>query len=277
MRYTIFRTIVAAAAILVLLAASAAAVPTVRHIASGWWNSPHKLRALPESPEVHYEDGAVEAARTVAGLLPAAIARVEAVHGRPFAHPVTVGVYVSRDAYAAANGAGDPGSVGLMFLGHVILSPSLFSRQRARLPAILTHEMSHAHLQSWISQLAYIRLPHWFTEGLAVMVADGGGAEGVSEAQAREAIRHGDHIAIERAGSLLNLVYVKFERPPEIPDTPFRRQMSYRQAGLFVTFLRDTSPAGFGRMMNAIMASRPFVDAVSAGYDTDIQTLWLRF
>jgi len=65
----------------VLLAVvSAAAVPTVRHIASGWWNNPKGLAALPGNPQVHYQDGASEHARTVAGILPTAIARVEAIH-----------------------------------------------------------------------------------------------------------------------------------------------------------------------------------------------------
>jgi hypothetical protein len=251
MRHPIPNTIAATAMGVVLLAAaSAAALPAVRHIASGWWNNPEKLAALPENPHVRYEDGASEQARTVAGLLPTAIARVEAIHGRRFAHPVTVGVYVSPEAFAAANGTGYAGSVGVTLLGHVILSPVLLSAQRQRIPAILAHELSHAHLQSWISQLAFIRLPNWFNEGLAVMVSGGGGAEGVSELQARDAIRRGDHIAIESAGSLLNLVFVKFEQPPEIPDTSFRMLMAYRQAGLFVTVLHDTNPAGFARMMN---------------------------
>jgi len=180
MRYPIARTIAATATGVVLLAGvSAAAVPAVRHIASGWWNNPEGLPALPEDPQVHYDAGAFEYARTVAGLLPGAIARVEAVHGRRFGHPVTVGVYASRQAFAAANGAGDPGSVGLMFLGHVILSPALFSTQRQRLPAIVTHELSHAHIRSWVSELTYMRLPHWFREGLAVMVS-GGAARKVS-------------------------------------------------------------------------------------------------
>lgn len=203
MRHPIPNAIAATATGVVLLAAaSAAALPAVRHIASGWWNNPERLAALPENPQVRYEDGASEQARTVAGLLPTAIARVEAIHGRRFAHPVTVGVYVSPEAFAAANGTGYAGSVGVTFFGHVILSPVLFSAQRQRIPAILTHELSHAHLQSWISQLAFIRLPNWFKEGLAVMVSGGGGAEGVSELQARDAIRRGDHIAIESAGSL---------------------------------------------------------------------------
>jgi hypothetical protein len=263
--------------VVLLAAVSAAAVPTVRHIASGWWNSPERLAALPENPQVHYEDGAFEYARTVAGLLPAAIAQVEAIHGRRFAYPVTVGVYVSPEAFVAANGLGDRRAVGMTFLGRVMLSPVLFSVQRQRLPAMLTHELSHAHLRCWISQLSVMRLPQWFKEGLAVMVSGGGGAEGVSEVQARDAIRRGDHIAIESAGSLLNLAAVKFEHPPQIPDTSFRILLAYRQAGLFVTFLHDTNPGGFSRMMNAILDDRPFAEAVTTGYETDLPTLWSRF
>jgi len=122
------------------------------------------------------------------------MARVEAVQGRPFAHPVTVGVYITPEAFVAANGLGSRRAVGMTFLGRVMLSPVLFSTQRQRLPALLTHELSHAHLQSWITQLNFMRLPQWFKEGLGVVVSGGGGAEGVSELQALEAIRHGDHM-----------------------------------------------------------------------------------
>ena len=157
------------------------------------------------------------------------------------------------------------------------MSPVLFSAQRQRIPAILTHELSHAHLQSWISQLTFIRLPNWFKEGLAVMISGGGGAEGVSELQARDAIRRGDQIAVETAGSLLNLAGIKFERPPEIPNTSFRIQMAYRQAGLFVAFLGDTNPVGFARMMDAVLEGHPFAEAVTTGYQTDLHALWRRF
>jgi len=122
-----------------------------------------------------------------------------------------------------------------------------------------------------------MRLPQWFKEGLAVMVSGGGGAEGVSELQARDAIRRGDHIAIESSSSLLNLASVKFVRSPQIPDTSFRIQMAYRQAGLFVTFLHETNPVGFARMMNAILEGRPFAEAVTTGYETVPEMLWLRF
>ena len=131
----------AAATAMGIVLVAVAAFPAVRHIASGWWNRPDKLAALTDNPQVHYEDGALDRARTVAALLPAAIARIEFIHRRPFAHPVTIGVYVSPEAFAAANAGGYSGSVGLAFLDRVILSPDLFARQRQRLPAILTHEI----------------------------------------------------------------------------------------------------------------------------------------
>jgi hypothetical protein len=278
MPYRITKIITATCIGVVLLTvAGVAAVPMVRHAASGWWNNPERLPALPEDPRVHYEAGGSEYARTVAGLLPAALARVEAAHGRPFRQPVTVGVYVSREAFVAANGLGDPRSVGMTFLGRVMLSPALFSRQRQRLPALLTHELSHAHLGSWMSQLGVWRVPQWFKEGLAVMVSGGGGAEGVSERQARDAIRRGDHIALPGSNSLLNLGVIRYERSPEIPDTSFRTLMAYRQAGMFVTFLHDTDPTGFARMMNAILDDRSFTEAITTSYGTDLQALWRRF
>jgi hypothetical protein len=109
------------------------------------------------------------------------------------------------------------------------------------------------------------------------MVSGGGGAEGVSERQARDAIRRGDHIALPGSNSLLNLGVIRYERSPEIPDTSFRTLMAYRQAGMFVTFLHDTDPTGFARMMNAILDDRSFTEAITTSYGTDLQALWRRF
>ena len=109
------------------------------------------------------------------------------------------------------------------------------------------------------------------------MVSGGGGAEGVNERQARDAIRRGDRIAIESTGSLFVLAGIRFEQPPHMPDTSFRIQMAYRQAGLFIAFLHDTNPTGFAQMMNAILDGHPLAEAVATGYGTDLPTLWSRF
>jgi hypothetical protein len=181
--------------------------------------------------------------------MPAAIARIEAAHGRPFAHPVTVGVYATPEAYMAANLIGSMQPVGVTPFGRVVLSPVLNGPQHRRLPAILTHELSHAHIQGWISPVAYVWLPNWFKEGLAVMVSGGGGAEFVGEQEARAAIERGEHIAINDTGSIWNLSDMRYDRPVTGATASHQIVMAYRQAGMFVTWLHQSDEPGFDRMM----------------------------
>ena len=264
-------------ALIAVAVGAAAAVPTVRHLVSAFWNLPDRLPSLAENSQVRFEPGADNYARAVSALLPAAIARVEAAQGRPFAHPVTIGVYATPEAYKAANGHGSMGPVGVTFAGRVNLSPALYSRQRQRLPAILTHELSHAHIQGWIST-ADVRLPNWFKEGLAVMVSGGGGAEFVSEKEARAAIERGECIAIDDTQSLSALlVGIRLERAPLGATPSHQTVMAYRQAGMFVAYLLGSDARGFAHMMNLILDGRPFVEAVAVGYHEDVHTLWQKF
>jgi hypothetical protein len=53
--------------------------------------------------------------------------------------------------------------------------------------------------------------------------------------------------------------------------------MAYRQAGLFVAYLHDTNPAGFGHMLDAIFQGRPFGEALTGAYAADLPTLWSAF
>jgi hypothetical protein len=278
MRRRIIWIIVAVPLALITVAAgTAVALPAARYLVSAWWNVPDRLPALAENSQVHFEPGAEDYAHRVSALLPAAIARIEVVQGRPFAHPVTLGVYATPETYAAANASGSAGSVGVTAFGRVILSPVLGGPQHRRLPAILTHELSHAHISGWVST-ADIRLPNWFKEGLAVMVSGGGGAELVSDEEARGAIERGETIAIDDTQSLSTLLLgVRYERAPPRGTPSHLIVMAYRQAGMFVTYLHDSDPPGFARMMNAILDGRPFVEAVDTGYRQDVQSLWQKF
>jgi hypothetical protein len=279
MRRRIFQVIIAVPLALIIIGSGAAfSVPTVRHIISGLWNVPDRLPALPANSQVHYQPGAEDFARDVATLLPNAITRVEAVHGRGFAHPAIVGAYATPEAYAAANGLGSDGPIGVTFFRRVKLSPKLFWPQHQRLRAILTHELSHAHIQGWIDANAYIHLPNWFTEGLGVMVSEGGGAELVSEEEARAAIERGEQIAIDDVGSLQNLVDIRFDRAPA-KTTPswYPVVLAYRQAGMFVNYLRESDGPAFDRMMNAILDGRAFAEAVNVGYHDEVRSLWQKF
>jgi hypothetical protein len=278
MRLRIFWVVIIVPLTLVVIGGGAAlSMPMVRHLISGLWNLPDQLPALSDNSQVHYQPGAEEYARNVAALLPDAIARIEAVHGRRFAQSVTVGVYATPDAYAVANGLGSAVPVGVTFAGRVNLSPKLFWAQRQRLRAILTHELSHAHIQGWIGAMAYVRLPNWFKEGLAVMVSAGGGAELVSEEEARAAIQRGEQIVIDDAGSLQNLADVRLEIAPIKTAPWYPVVLAYRQAGMFVNYLRESDGPAFDRMMNAILDGRTFAEAVTTGYRDDVRSLWQKF
>jgi len=85
---------------------TAAAFPAARHFVSALWNLPDRLPSLAENSQVHFERGAEDYAHDVSALLPAAIARVEAAHGRPFAHPVAAGAYATPAAYAGCKRPG---------------------------------------------------------------------------------------------------------------------------------------------------------------------------
>src|SRR5579872_113319 len=278
MRRRIFLVVIGAPLALIAIGAGAAlAVPRTRHVISGLLNMPDRMPALAANSQVHYQPGAEDFARDVAVLLPDAIARVEAVHGRRFAHPVIVGVYATPEAYAAANGVGSLVPVGVTIFGRVNLSPKLFRPQHQRLRAILTHELSHAHIQGWIGGYAYLYLPNWFKEGLAVMLSGGGGAELVSEDEARAAIQRGETIVIDDAGGLSKLTDVRLEKEPENRPPWYPVVLAYREAGMFVNYLRESDGPSFDRMMNAVLDGRPFTEAVTAGYRDDVRSLWQKF
>jgi len=238
---------------------------------------PDRLPALPDNRQVHFQQGAEDYARAVSAMLPAAIAWIETMHGRRFAHPVPVAVYVTPEAYEAANGQGSSRPVGVTFAGRVNLSPVLYARQRQRIPAILTHELSHAHLQGWIGGIAYIRLPNWFKEGLAVMASGGGGAELVSEDEARAAIERGEVIVIDDTGSLQNLVNIPLAKEPAKTAPWYPTVLAYRQAGMFVNYLRESDGSAFDRTMNAILEGHTLSEAMTVGYHADAQSLWQKF
>jgi hypothetical protein len=278
MRRRIFLAVIGAPSALIAIGAGAAvAVPRTRHLISGLLRTPDRMPALAANIQVHYQPGAEEFAHDVAVLLPDALARVETVHGRRFQHPVIVGAYATPEAYAAANGLGSAVPVGVTIFGRVNLSPKLFSPQHQRLRAILTHELSHAHIQGWIGGYAYLYLPAWFKEGLAVMLSGGGGAELVSEAEARVAIQSGEKIVIDDAGSLTKLTDVRLEKEPENRPLWYPTVLAYREAGMFVSYLRESDGPAFDRMMNAILDDRPFTEAVTIGYRDGVRSLWGQF
>ena len=259
-----------------------AAVPMLRHYLVALFNDPRDLPVLESDARVHFEPRARACALEVAALLPAALARVEAAQGRPFARDPTIGVYASYESYARANGLEDSAIAAVSRSGRVLLSPTLCGEERVRLPGVLTHELSHTHLFGWRSSLFSARPPSWFTEGLAVMVSDGGGAEGVSEAEAAEALRKGYAIVVTDKGLWRDFASIRFELEPPRDSSrddfvTFRQRLAYRQAAMFVAWLREHDPDAFATLMRRIENGESFSDSFQASYAASLREPWRDF
>ncbi|MGJ0513572.1 hypothetical protein [Methylocystis sp.] len=267
---------------LAFIAAAALALalrPDLRLAARVAWNDPRLLPAFADDARVHYEPEARACAEAVAEIAPRAIAQIEAAHGRPFAQPPIVGVYASYENYANANAMGDPGIAAVTRGGAALLSPTLCSKERDRLEGVLAHELSHVHLSSW-RPLGAPRPPQWFTEGLAVMASNGGGAEGVSETEAAQAIRDGYRVVLDER-RWIDFAGLAFERePPRDPKLDAltqRQRLAYRQAGMFVGWLRRRDETAFLQLLRALEAGKPFEGAFQLAYGESAPSLWLRF
>ncbi|MDD3594757.1 MAG: hypothetical protein PHX18_09070 [Candidatus Gastranaerophilales bacterium] len=263
------------AALFATAGAALAAVPPLRYGVSALINSPVQMPAVGAEPRVHFQPGAEACAAEVAALLPKTVTAIEAQQLRKFVSGPIVGVYATDDAYALANGVGSAGPAGVTFTGRLTLAPRLCGADHARLSAVLTHELSHVNLQQNLSWFAYVHLPNWFKEGLAVSVSEGGGAEKVTPQEARAEMSTGPRIAIVDSGALLNLTAVPFEKPIEKFDIRLA-YLAYRQAGMFVDFLRADQPA-FDELLQGLYAGEDFASAFRTAYRTMPASKWAQF
>ena len=74
-----------------------------------------------------------------------------------------------------------------------------------------------------------------------------------------------------------NLFGIRFERTPAKTTSWYPVVLAYRQAGMFVKYLRESDRPAFARMMNTILDGRTFAEAVTVGYRDDVRSLWQKF
>lgn len=203
---------------------------------------------LAQDARVWVEPGYAAYGVRVAAALPEAMARVEAAHYLPFARPPRV--YACGTEACFNRWVRTPRlSAAVVPDNRLVLSPNLDGRERARLPALLTHELAHLHLGQRIGHY-HSTLPVWFHEGWASLTAGGGGAEFATDAHVFEAVR---------AGRRINLA---------ARDTRDRRHRAassnldifafYRQAMLLVSWLKTQDAPRFRQLVLAIQNDTDF-------------------
>ncbi|MGB3942533.1 MAG: hypothetical protein WBK96_13685 [Candidatus Manganitrophaceae bacterium] len=229
--------------------------------------STDQFLAYTADPRVMYEPGAEEQARDVAEALPTAIETVERAQYRDFVAPVRIYVCANLESFKTY-GAPSGKEGGFVLNKRLFLSPKP-ENTAERIPRLLTHELSHLHLGQQLGLFKSARIPSWFQEGLAVYVANGGGAETVTEDQAREAIQQGRYFHPETEGSLLF--------PKRAHDYGLEAHLFYREASMFVADLKRMDVAKFKTFLLALEDGVRFATAFQTAYGVSIEETWRGF
>jgi hypothetical protein len=212
------------------------------------------------------ENGAESLASEISAALPASIRRIEATHGGKLDSlpPIVVcATEVCFRHYAAT-----PNSAAETLDGkRISINGAIILKYKRDVVQLFTHELSHFY---WYSQ-GIIFQPRWFEEGMGVWVSSGGGAETVSVQAAEQTIRSGNTIYPTLKSGLWNYLTQSISPPQN------NWHLYYRQAGMFVQYLRDEDPNAFTNLLDALRKTKGLQQAWSITYKINIDEMWSQF
>ena len=214
---------------------------------------------------VLFEPGAEDFANKIVSFLPSAIQQVEDKQYQPFSETVRVYICSTRDSFKKHYGADVRAGV----LTKLFLSPRLLEQDDEILYLYLAHELSHLHLLQKLGVYKNSRLPMWFKEGLATYASDGGGAHLVSESQAIESIKSGNHFIPNKTGGFI------FRKTPS--DFNIKPHMFYRQSMMFITFMVSKNELEFQKFLLYVGKGERLSVALRKAYNNGLQELWSEF
>ena len=236
-----------------------------RHVVA-MTRSTSAFTACTPEPRILCEPGAQALAARIAPLVPAAMATIERKQFPTFAAPVQIYVYTSPESFSRYSAA-SASAAGVATRGAVHISPLILTQPDG--PAgIVAHELSHLNMALQLGPWRMVRLPGWFSEGLATW-ASSGGAGNVYEPNVRHAIRHGKHFE----PIALQPWWRPFQEPPQHMSWP----AYYSQTRMFVSFMHDADPAAFRNLLEALGRRETFAEAVGASYGRPLAALWQEF
>lgn len=208
-----------------------------------------------------------EALSLVRNSLDACLHAVEGAHGQPFPKPVRVYLSSTQDSFNKHTAASPQGTArGAVFADRLFLSPRAFTTKSS--VGVLTHELSHLHFRQALGTAYTTDIPGWFQEGMAVFVANGGGAEPVTKEQAIESLLRGERFSPEAVGSAI---------PRGAASHGLGHHMFYRQAELFVGYLAETHPGAFRRFISTLLNGDGFRSAFEAAFGQTVTQAWESF
>jgi hypothetical protein len=222
---------------------------------------------LKNDSRILIEQGCQANGQKIADKLDSVILAVQGFFQSPFLKPVYITLCSSEKSHMQH--CGDvKNSRGMMNWGRIFIAPAAFE-SNAEIP-ILIHELVHLHIYQNIGIFKfYGDVPLWFSEGIAVMISQGAGAEDYSDSEAVAWIKEGKCFTPIRHGNLLN--------PSGENDSQLPWDMFYRQAYLFVSYLEKTKSLAFKLFLSDIEKKMNFQKAFVKNFNNDVTEEFINF
>jgi hypothetical protein len=225
----------------------------------------------PSHPQVRYYPGSEEMAQRMAKAMDASVAAVEQLHGRKFLEPPKV--YVCDADCFFRFSTFQPSVPAGQFMDSIFMNaPDLRNKERQFGMApenFLVHELTHLMFYQYAGAIAYMRAPAWFREGWAVVVSEGAGAQACTPAQAARFLIAGSSFDPTEEGSLFQ------SRTASSYGLPY--PVFYRQAAMFVAYLRELDPSAFQSALHSLLDGERFQPGFERAYGKEISSYWTAF
>ena len=202
----------------------------------------------------------------IQSVIPQYLDSVQNKVGLDFTQEVKVFVCHSTESFCDHTGSKSPGPRASV-LRKFFVSPRLQGTEDWS--SIVYHELVHVLLMQNLSMYRYLTTPIWFHEGLATMVANGGGSGNINDSTAIANILDGKHFnPVDKE----NFVFPQSFENPDIGIW-----VHYRQAMLFVAYMKTSNPQSFDTLMHDLVSGMNFREAVHDAYGEDVASLWTMF
>jgi len=221
-----------------------------------------------ENPDVRYKGDNREYSNQVGLVAPELIAMVENRTGVRFMQTPVIYICDTRKCMKDYTGHDFEPRASSNKRG-VFLSAKLTGKideTRYILPHELTHVLSVENINSVFQSVP----PAWFDEGLATFIAEGAGAEKVSEEQAIESIQDGKYFIPNGDGKMFSRMYGnKWGLEPH---------MFYRQSMMFVEYLHDKNPETFWMFVRGVFyGKKKFSKLFLEFYGAEPSIVWKEY
>lgn len=220
--------------------------------------------------DVRYAPGSQDMAERVAKAINHSREIVEQTHGAKFTHAQQVFVCRTDCFTTFVPGAN---AVASQFADSVFMNDDLLQKQEHQrsMPVenFLTHELAHLLLYQNAGPVAYLRVPSWFREGIAVAVSNGAGAEACTPTEAAQSILAGKSFDPSEVASLF--------RQKAAWNYGLLSPVFYRESEMFVQYLQKNNPIAFKQALQDVLDSQDFQESFGRAYGQSIASHWPGF